>query len=223
MGDEMANSNVINDVSSKLSNQYGEKTKARTTGSELSKDAFLQLLVTELKYQDPLNPTNDKDFLAQMAQFSALEQMQNMSTSMNAQQANNLIGKTVTAKLVGEKPGDDQTITGVVEATKIKSGKTYVVVNGNDVEVNQVESIYDAGTTNDAYKMIGREIKYLFTNDNQQIEEKEGVVKGIRIENGERYAVLDETQSTTAPDAQSKEKLIQLRDIAYIGKEASNF
>jgi len=141
---------------------------------------------------------------------------------MNAQQANNLIGKTVTAKLVGDKPGDDQTITGVVEATKIKSGKTYVVVNGNDIEVNQVESIYDVGATNDAYKMIGREIKYLFTNDKQQIEEKEGFVKGIRIENGERYAVLDETQSTTTPDAQSKEKLIHLNDVVYIGKEATN-
>lgn len=54
-------------------------------GSALDKDSFMLLLVTQFKYQDPLNPMDDKEFIAQMAQFSSLEQLMNMNTSMEAQ------------------------------------------------------------------------------------------------------------------------------------------
>ena len=58
-----------------------EKNYARQVNSELGKDAFLRLLTTQLSHQDPLNPTDDKEFLSQMASFSSLEQMQNLNTS----------------------------------------------------------------------------------------------------------------------------------------------
>lgn len=73
----------------------------------LGKDAFLKLLVTQLQHQDPLNPLDDKEFIAQLAQFSSLEQMNNIAdgikalTEKTAQQdmlsAVNYIGKDVTA------------------------------------------------------------------------------------------------------------------------------
>ncbi len=56
-----------------------------TKSAEMGKDTFLQLLVNQLKNQDPLNPVDDKEFLAQMAQFSTLEQMQNLSETMETQ------------------------------------------------------------------------------------------------------------------------------------------
>ena len=84
---------------------YGEDTK--TKNDVLGKDAFLKLLVTQLKHQDPLNPLDDKEFIAQLAQFSSLEQMTNVAegiaalTEKTAQQdmlsAVNYIGKNVTA------------------------------------------------------------------------------------------------------------------------------
>jgi flagellar basal-body rod modification protein FlgD len=84
---------------------YGAETKAKN--DVLGKDAFLKLLVTQLQNQDPLNPLDDKEFIAQLAQFSSLEQMTNISsgiaalTEKTARQdmlsAVNYIGKEVTA------------------------------------------------------------------------------------------------------------------------------
>ncbi len=90
---------------------------AKTTGSmqALGKDDFLQLLVTKLQYQDPLNPMQDEDFIAQLAQFSSLEQMNNIADgitssnqwdylqmqSLNNAMASGLIGKEVKAEYSG--------------------------------------------------------------------------------------------------------------------------
>lgn len=57
---------------------------AKQKGSTMDKDSFMLLLVTQFKYQDPLNPMEDKEFIAQLAQFSSLEQMMNMNESMDA-------------------------------------------------------------------------------------------------------------------------------------------
>jgi flagellar basal-body rod modification protein FlgD len=86
----------------------------RTTGSmqSLGKDDFLNLLVTKMKYQDPLEPMKDEDFIAQLAQFSSLEQMANISDgidksnqwsylqmqSLNNVMASGFIGKEVKAE-----------------------------------------------------------------------------------------------------------------------------
>ncbi|MCL2398207.1 MAG: hypothetical protein FWC91_00510 [Defluviitaleaceae bacterium] len=74
---------------------------ARSTG-ELDRDAFLMLLVTQMQHQDPLNPMDDRDFLAQMAQFAALEQQQHMTRSMELQQAYSMIGKNAQANFFCE-------------------------------------------------------------------------------------------------------------------------
>lgn len=62
---------------------YDSQPKTQKSDS-LDKDAFLNLLVTQLKNQDPLNPMEDKEFIAQMAQFSSLEQMKNMNENLNS-------------------------------------------------------------------------------------------------------------------------------------------
>lgn len=67
-----------------------------TGNATLGKDAFLKLLVTQLQNQDPMNPLQDTQFIAQMAQFSELEQMQNVNQTLVINQATSLIGRQVT-------------------------------------------------------------------------------------------------------------------------------
>jgi len=70
-------------------------------GQTLGKDDFLKLFVTQLSKQDPMNPVNDKEFIAQMAQFSALEQMNNVASNISelkSMQANTMVGKLITGK-----------------------------------------------------------------------------------------------------------------------------
>ncbi|RQD68211.1 MAG: flagellar hook capping protein [Tindallia sp. MSAO_Bac2] len=66
------------------SNVYDPNEVKSTFNDNLDKDAFMKLLTTQLSNQDPLNPMEDREFIAQMAQFSSLEQMQNMNESMKS-------------------------------------------------------------------------------------------------------------------------------------------
>jgi flagellar basal-body rod modification protein FlgD len=126
--------------------QTRSSTNSRNTGA-LGKDDFLNLMVTQLKYQDPLQPTDDKEFIGQMAQFSALEQMQNMNTSLSNSQAFSLIGKHVTANTVDKKTAETKVTEGEVTSVKVKSGKSYVVVNGEDIAVDKIVNVSDSART----------------------------------------------------------------------------
>lgn len=65
-------------------NQTNNNTTTNKPKNDLDKDAFLRLLTTQLANQDPLNPMEDKEFIAQLAQFSSLEQMQTLNTTISA-------------------------------------------------------------------------------------------------------------------------------------------
>ncbi|MBB6042960.1 flagellar hook assembly protein FlgD [Borreliella yangtzensis] len=98
----------------------------------LGKDDFLKLLITQLRYQDPTNPMKDKEFIAQMAQFSTLEQMANMSKSFEKLASSLGIRKDLDllGKVIKFQHGDGEIVKGRV--TNIKTGAIpQVMVNGN--------------------------------------------------------------------------------------------
>lgn len=79
------------------------KDSGRNVSNELGKSDFLNLLITQLQFQDPLEPMDDTDFIAQLAQFSSLEQMQNLNTSFSQSMGFSLIGKHISATVANEK------------------------------------------------------------------------------------------------------------------------
>ena len=114
----------------------------RNTG-DLGKQEFLNLLVMQLRYQDPLNPVDDKAFIAQMAQFSALEQMQNMNASNTAMKGFSMIGKYVSAMLNDNATGQPLFVEGHVESVVMSGTQTYVVVGGREVPIDNVYNVAD--------------------------------------------------------------------------------
>lgn len=120
----------------------GKPLPIRKSGYDaLDKNSFLKLLVTQLAKQDPTNPMNDREFISQMAQFSSLEQMNNVANSMNklrASQANQLIGKMVQGKdFVTEKP-----VQGIVtKATFDHSGEVFLSVSGRQIKLDDITEV----------------------------------------------------------------------------------
>lgn len=128
----------------------GYKNVENKGGEELGKDAFLKILVTQLKNQDPLKPMEDKEFISQMAQFSSLEQMNNMNQNFNklmdvqkVNQNSALIGKTIEKELVGEET--TQIISGEVTKISFEDGETFAHIENEDyptVNVKDITAIY---------------------------------------------------------------------------------
>ena len=93
-----------------------EEKKQERSGGALGKEAFLQLLVAQMKYQDPLEPTSNTEYISQLATFSSLEEMQNMRASLEATQATNLVGKVVIMGI--ETNGETNFISGRVDQVR---------------------------------------------------------------------------------------------------------
>ncbi len=113
----------------------------KVTSRNLGKDDFLKILITQLSYQDPTKPLEDKEFISQMAQFSSLEQMTNMSNNFSnlsgmlvQSNALNLLGKNV------EITSGETIIRGVVEEI---TGRDHpqIKVNGKYYDFNDVDKI----------------------------------------------------------------------------------
>jgi flagellar basal-body rod modification protein FlgD len=121
---------------------FNKSIKAGKGGTNgLDRDDFLKLLITQLQHQDPTSPVDDKDFIAQMAQFSSLEQITNMSTGfqkmsglLQSSEAAQVLGKTV------ELHDGDNLVQGVVDKV-IRGDSPMVSVNGGIYDFSQVESV----------------------------------------------------------------------------------
>lgn len=123
------------------STSSSESTKA-STSTGMDKEAFLQLLVAQMKYQDPLEPTSNTEYVSQYAQFSQVESLQNMSSSMDLQRASSLVGKNVYVQTTTNS-GESKYVQGIVDYVSFEGGKAYVYINENRYSLDEVQSIVD--------------------------------------------------------------------------------
>ncbi len=134
--------NVVNGSVNKTESSQSATTSATSSGGSLGKDAFLQLLVTQMKYQDPLNPSSDTEYISQLATFSQLEELQNLNNSYSQTQAYSLVGKTVAIAST-DSTGNTSYVTGTVDYVTMNGSNAYVVVNGNKYSLDSVLEVYD--------------------------------------------------------------------------------
>ena len=129
----------------KIENTAIESTAKDMKGnSGLGKDAFLQLLVAQMKYQDPLNPTSDTEYIAQIAQFSQLEQMQNLAATNENSQMLSMVGKEVCVS-VENSDGTLSYKQGTVSGVTLSGGKAYLTVDGNLYDSEHLVEVYESG------------------------------------------------------------------------------
>lgn len=116
-------------------------------GSALGKDEFLQMLVTQMQNQDPMEPMDNAQMTAQLAQFSALEQMENLNSQFEGFQQSSTAamsllnsGQPVVMELI-----DGSTVEGILEKVQWAGGETQFVVGGTTYSNSDVTSL-QAGT-----------------------------------------------------------------------------
>jgi len=149
---------TINSMKTQTNATNYEKNKAMGNDT-VNQDVFLQLMITQLQNQDPLDPMDNSEFLSQQAMFSQVTTMQEMNDSLNKygealvsmnnsmlssttlSQAMNIVGKEVTAI---DPDNKDATITGVVESVKVTDEGVLFTVGGKEINISDVQTINNA-------------------------------------------------------------------------------
>ncbi len=177
--------------------------KPKEFKSTLDKDSFLRLLITQLQYQDPLNPVEDKEFVAQMAQFSALEEMQNMNKATTKAQAFSMIGKSIYSIQYNSTTGEYDEIEGQVTSVLLLNNQPYLMVGNKQVSLDSVEEVYGSYESylmsnvnnnlvnNQNLTLIGKSVQAI-TVDGEKTEFVEGIVDQVKFtEKGTAILVVE--------------------------------
>lgn len=185
-------------------------TKTRVPKQELGEEEFLQILAVQLANQDPLQPMEDTDFIAQMAQFNSLQQMQELNKTFNTTQAYSLIGKNVIGE-VQQNDGTTAQILGRVTGVVRQDGTDYLQVGSYYLPLSAISEIYDAGI--DSSSMIAQSANLVGKTIEGTVPEQvkdattgnivtkdvkvTGEVEAIVVENGVVYAKLKDSEAGT--------------------------
>lgn len=124
-------------VTDQLTNNKKEETK-----NNFDKDMFLQLLVAEMKYQDPLEPTTNTEYVSELASFSQIEATQNVQSKMDEMTASSYVGKYVIINTT-DSQGNQQYVSGKVDFLEKKDDGYYVSVNDGLYNIDKIKTVAD--------------------------------------------------------------------------------
>jgi flagellar basal-body rod modification protein FlgD len=132
---QVENGQVVDTTSSTTSS-------TESSGSTLDQMDFINLLVAEMQYQDPLEPSSNTEYVAQLATFSQVEGIEDMKNTVSEMQANNLVGKYVSLN-VTTSSGSTNTISGKVDYVQTKNDTTYLSIDGSLYSMDDLSIVAD--------------------------------------------------------------------------------
>ena len=205
---------AVNSVTS--DSDYLKVTTERTTDSALDKDAFMNLLVTQMKYQDPLNPMDNQQMMAQLAQFSAVEQMMNVAQTVEKQLANGMIGKHVSYQYDNTETGQTEYLVGKVDYVKTSNGDILLGIGDKEIGVKDVQQVIDSANINSntsAFELISKTVQGVITQkDSAGVNEDvviEGEVLGIRMKDQTPYLIIGTGESKVEIDFNNVQNIVE--------------
>lgn len=147
----------------KIDSSYylNNQPKDRVPSNELGKDEFMKILMTQLQHQDPLSPMDDREFISQMATFSSLEQMMNMTSSIDMLvqsqlvspviQYSHMIGKEVSYQAFDEETGAKLDIakSTVIAVSQQEGWAILELANGEKIYADSIIQISDPNANTD--------------------------------------------------------------------------
>jgi flagellar basal-body rod modification protein FlgD len=145
----MADQNSVSAIvkNGEVTNLDNSTKSKNTTPAGYDKDSFLQILVAQMKYQDPLEPTSNTEYINQYATFTQVEQLSNMANAMSLSRASEMVGKTVRITQVNADTGEASVIEGVVDYVTFSGNKAYLNINGENYSIDDVTEVLDSEYT----------------------------------------------------------------------------
>lgn len=125
-------------------------SKTSENPNAVDSDMFLTLLVAEMQNQDPLQPTSNTEWVSQYATFTQVEQMNEVTASMDLVRANGLVGEEVIMKVTSQSTGETSYKRGVVDYVVVENGEPLLVIDENKYSIDDLDTIA-SGEYFDAY------------------------------------------------------------------------
>jgi flagellar basal-body rod modification protein FlgD len=149
----------VNGVSGAGSSGGAISSALGQVGGALGKNEFLKMLVMQMQNQDPLDPVKNEDMIAQLAQFSSLEQMQNLNQSFTGFRSENamLTAAQWGGQMMGFEMKDGTMVEGRVDSVWSLDGATYLQIGGSSVAVNDIAKVYWPSAGGTAGAAVGAE------------------------------------------------------------------
>lgn len=200
--------------------EYLKTSEEKAPDNEMNKDAFMNLLVTQMKYQDPLNPMDNQEMMAQLAQFTALEQMMNVAMTSEKQLAHGLIGKYVQYQYTDTTTGQTNYFTGHVDYVKTSGKEAIIGIGEKEVKLDEILEVFDSSniqTNTSPFGLIGKTVQGSIKEKIEGSEKEEdviieGEVLGINMKDGEPFLVIGTGK---------EQKEINFKDVQNIVSEPS--